>query len=134
VPFAVSVLCVAAVVLPWWFVLPQEWSFQDAPLSGWLPVPGLLLALYLARLWMLQMRNSVRAGYQLVLVPLVLLTLASLELIRFRDDGVLWSAVILVGLCLVLMLYGWIEERSGLEGFRVPEEVWRIDRLPGAES
>ena len=134
VPLAASVLCVAAVVLPWWFVLPHEWSFQDAALSGWLSVPGLLLSLYLVRLWTVQMRGSVSTGHQLVLAPLVLLTLAALELIRFRDDAVLWSAVILVGLCLVLMLYGWIEERRGLEGFRLPEEIWRIDRLPGAES
>jgi hypothetical protein len=134
VPIAASVLCVAAVVLPWWFVLPQNWSFQDAALSGWLPVPGLLLGLYLVRLWILQLRGSVRSGSRLVLVPLVLLTLAALELIRYRDAGVVWSAVILVGLCLVLMLYGWIEERNGLEGFRVPEEIWRVDRLPGAEG
>jgi len=42
--------------------------------------------------------------------------------------------VILVGLCLLLALFGWIEETSGLERVRVPEEAWRLDRLPGVES
>jgi hypothetical protein len=42
--------------------------------------------------------------------------------------------VILVGLCLVLALCGWIEEHNGLDGVRVPEEIWRIDRLPEPES
>lgn len=132
-PLAASVLCVAAVVLPWWFVLPGDWSFRDEALFSWLSVPGLLLGLYLVRLWVSRMRGPNGTGYQLVLVPLVLLTLAALELIRFRESGVIWAAVILVGLCLLLMLLGWIEEDRGLETFRVPEEMWRIDRLPGAE-
>jgi len=66
-------------------------------------------------------------------VPLVLLTLAALELIRFRNGPVIWGAVILVGLCLLLALFGWIEEGSGLEGVRVPETL-RVDRLAETES
>ena len=118
-------------MLPWWFILPTDWTFRDAALYSWLSVPGLLLGLYLVRLWVSRMRGPAATGYELVLVPLVLLTLAALELIRFRDSGVIWAAVILVGLCLVLMLLGWIEEDRGLENLRVPDEVWRIDRLPG---
>ena len=41
--------------------------------------------------------------------------------------------MILVGLCLLLALFGWIEEDDGLEGFRVPEAL-RIDRLPETGS
>jgi len=96
-------------------------------------VPGLLLALYLVRLWALRVRGPARTGYRLTIVPLILITLASLEPIRFRDGRVIWGAVILVGLCLLLAAFGWIEEDSGLETFRVPE-VLRIDRLPEAES
>ena len=59
---------------------------------------------------------------------------ASLELIRLRNGEVVWGAVILVGLCLLLILLGWIEERSGLENLRLPDEIWRVDRLPGAEG
>jgi hypothetical protein len=67
-------------------------------------------------------------------VPLALLALAALDLIRFRGGDVVWGAVILVGLCLVLALCGWIEEHNGLDGVRVPEEIWRVDRLPEPES
>src|SRR5439155_19824868 len=82
VPLAMSILCVAAVVLPWWFVFPRDWTFRDEALYSWLSVPGLLLGLYLVRLWVSRMRGPTGSGYQLVLVPPVLLTLAALELIR----------------------------------------------------
>jgi hypothetical protein len=59
-----------------------------------------------------------------------ILTLPSLELIRFRDGRVIWGAVILVGLCVLLAVLGWVEENRGLESLQVPE-IWRIDRLPG---
>jgi hypothetical protein len=64
-------------------------------------------------------------------VPLVLFTIAALELIRFRDAQVLWGAVILAGLCVLITVLGWMEQHRGLDGFRVPEEIWRVDRLPG---
>ena len=135
VPLAASVLGVAAFVLPWWFVLPEGWTFQASALYGWMSVAGLLLALYLVRLWARLLREPVMTGPRLTLAPLALLTLASLELIRFRAGEVVWGAVILVGLCLLLALCGWIEEGGGgLEGLRVPEEIWRVDRLPETES
>ncbi len=134
VPLALSVLCVAAVVIPSWFVLPEDWREQAAPLDSWLAVSGVLIGLYLIRLWVLRMRDPADTGSRLTLVPLVLLTLPSLELIRFRNDpNFQWGAVILVGLCLLLALFGWVEENRGLESIRVPEEL-RVDRLPEAES
>jgi len=36
-----------------------------------------------------------------------------------------------VALCLFLLALGWIERTRGLKGFRVPAEIWQIDRLPG---
>lgn len=133
VPLAASILCVAAVIVPSWFVLPQAWRYQAAPLTNWLAVPALLLALYLVRLWVtrVQVPSRAKTGSRLTVAPLVLLTLPSLELIRNRDAEISWGAVILVGLCLLLAIFGWVEESRGLEGFRIPEEIWRIDRLPG---
>jgi hypothetical protein len=49
VPLAASVLCLAAVVVPLWFVLPEKWAFQASALYGSLAVPGVLLSLYLIR-------------------------------------------------------------------------------------
>jgi multisubunit Na+/H+ antiporter MnhE subunit len=135
VPIALSVLCVAAAVIPSWFVLPETWRGQAEALSGWLAVAGVLIGLYLVRLWALRVRGPANTHGLLTLAPLVLLTLPSLELIRFRGDPeIQWGPIILVGLCLLLALCGWIEENRGLESFRVPEEIWRVDRLPEAES
>ena len=135
VPLALSILCVAAVVIPSWFVLPETWRDQAAPLNSWLAVTGVLLGLCLIRLWALQVRGPANTGGLLTLVPLVLLTLPSLELIRVRDyPSVQWGSLIVVGLCVLLAVLGWFEENRGLEGFRVPDEIWRVDRLPGAES
>ena len=50
-PLAASVLCIAAVVLPLWFVLPEQWTFQASALHGSFTVSGVLLSLYLVRLW-----------------------------------------------------------------------------------
>jgi hypothetical protein len=134
-PLAAAVLCVASVMVPWWYVLPLDWTSRASSLYSWLGVPGLLLALYLVRLWAIQMRGRARTDGRLAVVPLVLLTLPALELIRFRDDpNIQWGAIILVGLCLLLAVFGWVEEGRGLEGLRVPEEIWRVDRLPEAES
>ncbi len=134
-PLAAPILCVAAVVVPLWFLLPQNWTFQSYALYGSMAVPGVLLSLYLVHLWAGRVRRPASTGHGLTLVPLVLLILASLELIRFRDSSdVIWGAIILVALCLVLIVLGWIEENRGLEGVRVPEEIWRVDRLPEAES
>ncbi|HKN64551.1 MAG TPA: hypothetical protein VJV76_09505 [Gaiellaceae bacterium] len=134
-PLAASVLCVAAIVVPMWFVLPQDWTFQATALYyGWFSAAGALLALYLVRLWALRVSGARGAGYQLTLAPIALLALGALDLIRFRSGDVVWGAVILVCLCLLLALLGWIEEHSGLAGVRVPEEIWRVDRLPEPES
>jgi hypothetical protein len=44
-----------------------------------------------------------------------------------------WGGWILVGLCLVLTLFGWIEQRGDFDRLRVPE-LLRVDRLPEPES
>jgi hypothetical protein len=135
VPLVASVLCVAAAVVPLWFVVPKNWQFQSYALYGTLAVPGVLLGLYLVHLWARQTRGPTQTDGRLTLVPLVLLTLPSLELIRFRDNSeILWGAIVLVCLSLLLAFYGWLEEDRGVEGLRVPDEIWRVDRLPDAES
>lgn len=132
-PLGLSVACVAAVVVPWWFVVPQSWTFRATAVRDWLSAPALFLALYLVRVWLLSTRGAVR-GHRLTLTPIALLVLPALELIRLRMDGVIWGGVILIVLCVLLAALGRIEERGGLERLRVPEAIWRIDRLPETES
>lgn len=131
VPVTASLACLAAVVLPWWGLLPQSWSPEDAAVSSWVSILAVFLALHLVRTWALQMRGPTPTRHGLTLAPLVFLTLPALELIRGRASQLTWSGVILVGLCVLLALLGWIEEsRGGLESVRIPEEIWPVDRLP----
>lgn len=125
VPVAASICCLGAVVVPTWNVLPDLWSFEAEAVSGWFVVAGLLLALYQLRAWTRGGRRTLAAAAFLVL--------PSLELVRARGAvGMIWGTWILFGLCLFLVVLGLIEEHGGgLESYRVPEEIWRVDRLPG---
>jgi hypothetical protein len=120
---------VAVVVLPWWGVLPDgvQSALSFAPLS-WLTIAGALVGLRLLRLWVARVPSATGNADWLVLLPLALLALAMVDLARLRDEGLTWGRGTIVGLCLVLLLLGWVERRDGLEQLRVPE-VLRIDRL-----
>lgn len=129
VPIAACVAYLAVVVLPWWDVLPADVqsALRFAPVS-WLTIAGVLLAIWLVELWVERIASAAAGADRLVIVPLALLSLAALDLIRFRDGGITWGGGIVVGLCLLLALLGWIERQAGLENARVPE-VLRLDRL-----
>jgi hypothetical protein len=133
IPIAASLALLAGVALPWWAVLPSDWTSEATVLRGWFGVAGLLLSLDLLSCWLRRTRGSTRVGWELMLLPLAVLALVALVLILQRDSGVTWGGGILVGLCLLLSALGWIEAREGLENLGVPE-VFRIDRLPGAET
>ena len=95
----------------------------------WLEAAAILVALRLLGRWL----SGPRADRELVLLPLALLTLTALNLIVDRIPGVSWEGWVSVVLCAVLVAFGWIERTGGVERFRLPE-IWRIDRLPEAES
>jgi hypothetical protein len=71
-----------------------------------------------------------------VLLPLALLALTVLALtITHRAFGVIgWESWLSIGLCVLLAVLGWLERTRRLDSFRVPEEIWRVDRLPEAGS
>jgi hypothetical protein len=130
-PLAAAFAAFVTVALPLWAVLPDRWSSQAAVLKDWYAVVGLLLTIHLLRRWLESARRTPFPSDQLVALPLALLALTALELIQRRSEGMTWGGGILVGLCLLLALLGWMEPRGRLESIRVPEELWRIDRLPG---
>jgi hypothetical protein len=68
-----------------------------------------------------------------MLLPCALLAVTALDLIvDQREVGTIsWEGWASVVLCVVLLALGWIERDGGLERLRVPDEIWRIDRLPG---
>jgi hypothetical protein len=98
----------------------------------WLTVGAILVALRLLGRWL----RGPKADDELVLLPLVLLALTALALtVTHRAFGVIgWESWVSIALCVLLAVLGWLERTSRLESFRVPEEIWRVDRLPEAES
>lgn len=130
-PLAAGSAAFLTVALPLWSVLPDQWSSQAAVLKDWYAAVGLLLTIHLLRRWLESARRTPFPSDQLVVLPLALLALTALELIQRRSEGLTWGGGILVGLCLLLALLGWMEPKGRLESIRVPEELWRIDRLPG---
>ncbi len=125
-PVAGCISYLAVVVLPWWRVLPSGAgpALRFAPLS-WLTVTGVLLAVWLGQLWL--NRGSLGAEW-LVIVPLAMLALASVDLIRVRAGGLSWAEAVIVIICLALAGLGRLEQQAGPRKLRVPKSL-RLDRL-----
>jgi hypothetical protein len=134
VPLATTVACLTAILVPLWSVLPELWTLQATAVHGWFSLVALLIALYLLRAWTLRITAASTPPHVLTVAPLVLLVLPALQIVLYRDEAIVWGGVILVALCLLLALLGWIEEsRGGLENIGLPE-ILRIDRLAETES
>jgi hypothetical protein len=128
-PIVTCAAYIAVVVLPWWGVLPDgvQSALSFAPLS-WLTIAGALVGVRLLGRWVAQVPSATANAHWLMLLPLALLALATVDLARLRDEGLTWGRGTIVGLCVVLLLLGWVEKRDGLERLRLPE-VLRIDRV-----
>ena len=124
-PIALCLVYLALVVptLTWWnlfeFDAPRFLWF--APFS-WITVAGALLALTLIRLWLERPPDT----RQLFLVPAVIATLAGLDLAR--AETITRGGGIVLGLCALLALCAFVEQRGGLGELRIPE-ILRVDRL-----
>lgn len=129
VPIAACAAYLGVVVVPWWNVLSSrlQSALHFAPFS-WLTIVGALLGIHLLVLWVLQVARAPGGADWLVVIPLALLSLAALDLVRLRDEGLTLGGGVVVGLCLLLALLGRLELREGLENVRVPE-ILRVDRL-----
>jgi hypothetical protein len=129
---AASLACLAAILIAWWYVLPDSWQQEAGALAGWLNAAGVLLSLYILWAWLGRVRIAATLSIGLVVAPLALLALLVLVLVVPQDSPT-WGQVILLVLSALLALLGWIEVRGGLEKMRV-SEIFRVDRIPEAEA
>jgi hypothetical protein len=128
-PIAACIAYLAIIVVPWWGVLPpfeSKYVFI-LPAHSWLTISGALIAIRLLRLWALQAAGA-SGSSELVLLPLALLALATVDFINQGADAVAWGRGAVVAICLLLALFGQVEERGGLGSVRVPE-ILRVDRI-----
>jgi hypothetical protein len=129
-PISLGVVYVAAVIVPWWDVLPHEvWSTfipRFAALS-WLTLAGALLGIRLVHVWIRQ-ASGADHGSELVLLSLALVVLAVLDAVPLPTVQLNWNSGVLFGLTVPLMLFAFIEERGGLRNLQVPE-ILRVDRV-----
>lgn len=133
-PIAASVACLGVVVVGAWEVLPWPTRYEAVAVLSWFSVAALLLSLYLIRTWIRRLQGRSAGGDELIVVPLVLLVLPALQLIRARHLlEVTLGGWILVGLCLALAAFGWIDRSEASRRLRLPEAL-RIDRLPEPEA
>jgi hypothetical protein len=75
------------------------------------------------------------ADDELVVLPVALLALTSLDLgERQHFYFIGWEGWLGLALCVLLLVLGWIGQRGSLDNFRIPDEIWRIDRISAGEN
>jgi hypothetical protein len=127
-PIAACVAYLTIIGLPLLDVFQQDFHTPPIyPPLSWLTIAGALFGMRLLGLWARDITGA-SGGPELVLLPLALLGLATIDLINQRDEVVTWGRGAIVGLCLVLAACGRIEQQGGLESPRIPEAL-RLDRL-----
>lgn len=125
VPVAV---CLAFLAVPIAGFAAARFEFDSPWRLPWLLFAAVVVDFRLLGRWL-----GSRGSNELVLLPVALLALLGLDLIFIRDY-VQWEGWLSLGLCLLLVALGGIAQRSGLEHFRIPEEIWRIDRISAVED
>lgn len=129
VPIATCLAFLAIPVAALTSTFPSRPALDSPWRVFWLEVAAIVVALRLLGRWLTRPRHD----EELVSLPLALLALTTLDLIVIRSQ-IGWEGWASAGLCVLLLALGWFERSRGLRGFRLPEEIWRVDRLPEPES
>jgi hypothetical protein len=131
IPVAVVVVFLAVTA----GTLTGRLPFTNTTLLGQWGLPlleaaAIVLALRLIGRWL---RGS-GADDELLFLPVTLLALAGLNVATAESiqsvDAESWLSL---ALCVLLVALGWLGRRGGLD-FRIPEEIWRVDRISSAEN
>ena len=75
------------------------------------------------------------ADIELLYLPVALLALTSLDLgERQHIYAIGWEGWLALALCVLLIVLGWLGQRGSLDNFRIPDEIWRVDRISAGEN
>ncbi len=112
--------------------LPSRIEFFGPWTLHLLEAAAIVLTLRLVGRWL----TRPAADRELLLLPVALLTLTVLDLVE--KESVLrmisWEGWLSLALAAFLVVLGWMTQRGGLEKFRVPDEIWRVDRISAGED
>lgn len=112
--------------------LPSSIQFFGPWTLYLLQAAAIVLTLRLVGRWL----TRPGADRELLLLPVALLTLTVLDLAE--KESVLrmisWEGWLSLALAAFLVVLGWMAQRGGLEKFRVPDEIWRVDRISTGEN
>lgn len=75
------------------------------------------------------------ADIELLYLPVVLVALTGLDLgERVQADSIGWEGLLALAMSVLLLVLGWFGQRGGLDNFRIPDEIWRVDRISTGEN
>jgi hypothetical protein len=131
VPVAVSVAFLAIPVATLTGRLPGDIEFFGAWPLHLLEAAAIVVGLRLIWRWL----SGPAADLELLVLPIALLALTSLDLgERLHDHVIGWEGWLALALSVLLVVLGWIGQRGGLDNFRIPDEIWRVDRISTSEN
>lgn len=132
VPVAVSVAFLAIPVATLTGRLSPDIEINGGWRLGLLEAAAIVLGLRLIGRWL----SGPAPDLELALLPVALLAFTSFDLAEtLRDRNFIgWEGLLELGLSVLLVVLGWLGQRGGLDNFRIPDEIWRVDRISTGEN
>jgi hypothetical protein len=92
---------------------------------------AIVVALRLIGRWL----TGPAADVELLVLPVALLALTSLDLGERQHHYLIgWEGWLGLALSVLLVVLGWLGQRGSLDNFRIPDEIWRVDRISAGEN
>jgi hypothetical protein len=131
VPVAVSLAFLAVPVAALSGRLSPDLEFN----GGWrlplLEAAAIVVGLRLIGRWL----SGPAADIELLVLPVTLLALTALDLGEKQQAHLTgWEGWLALALSILLVVLGWIGQRGGLDDVRIPDEIWRVDRISTGEN
>jgi hypothetical protein len=131
IPVAVSVAFLSIPVAVLSGRLSTDIEINGASRLALLEAAAIVVGLRLIGRWL----TGPAADLELLVLPIALFALTGLDLgERLRDHIIGWEGWLALLLSVLLVVLGWIGQRGGLDKFRIPDEIWRVDRISTGEN
>ncbi len=131
IPIAASVAFLAIPVATLTGRLPEDIEFFGAWQLRLLEAAAIVVGLRLIGRWL----SGPPTDVEVLLLPIALVAFTGLDLGENQHTYFIgWEGWLALTLSVLLVVLGWIGQRGGLDNFRIPEEIWRVDRISAGEN